>query len=132
MRTIAGGWALDGFYFFSVLEKSSGAWIGRVGPLNPLGWPGPEVGWGLCSSHWGKGYAREAAIAAMNYVFDDLGWEKVVHCIAPQNTRSAFVAKALGSSKIGPGILPDPFGHFETDVWGQSREQWRQNRLRIA
>jgi len=56
MRTIAGGWALDGFHFFSVIEKQTGTWVGRVGPLNPHGWPRPEVGWGLLPSYWGRGY----------------------------------------------------------------------------
>jgi RimJ/RimL family protein N-acetyltransferase len=84
-----GAWYLDGFHFFSVIEKKSGEWIGRIGPLYPHQWPGREVGWGLCSSHWGKGYAREAAIASMDYVFEGLGWENVIHTIDQQNMRSA-------------------------------------------
>lgn len=132
MRAGVGAWYLDGFNFFSVIEKSSGEWIGRIGPLYPLEWPGREVGWGLCSSHWGKGYAREAAIAAMNFVFDDLGWDKVVHTIDPKNTRSALVAIALGSEKIGPCKLPDPFAHLPVEIWGQSKKQWQDNRKRLS
>jgi RimJ/RimL family protein N-acetyltransferase len=128
MRASAGSWYLDGFHFFSVLEKTSGDWIGRIGAIYPHQWPGREVGWGLCSSHWGKGYAREATIAVMDYVFDDLGWERVIHTIDPQNMRSATLAKALGSSNLGPGKLPDPFASFPIDIWGQSREEWHANR----
>jgi RimJ/RimL family protein N-acetyltransferase len=108
LRSVAGGWALDGFHFFSVIEKSSGAWIGRIGPIYPHDWPGPEVGWGLLPAYWGKGYATEAASAAMDFVFDRLGWERVIHTIAPENEASAAVARALGSRHIGPGKLPEP------------------------
>jgi RimJ/RimL family protein N-acetyltransferase len=132
MRAIAGGWALDGFYWFSVIEKTSGAWIGRVGPLNPLGWPGPEVGWGLLRSYWGRGYAREAATAAMNFAFDELGWDRVIHTIDPSNTKSASLAKALGSEMVGPGKLPDPFGHLPINIWAQSKEQWQRNSFRTS
>ena len=45
--TVAGMWALTGEGMFSILEKSSGQWIGRIGPLHPYGWPGREVGWSL-------------------------------------------------------------------------------------
>ncbi|NPC84790.1 GNAT family N-acetyltransferase, partial [Pyxidicoccus fallax] len=44
MATMAGSWALLGFGMFSVLEKSTGRWVGRVGPWKPEGWPGTEVG----------------------------------------------------------------------------------------
>src|SRR3546814_11429497 len=55
----AGAWTIQGFSMFSVIEKSSGQWIGRLGPWHPEGWPGTEVGWGLARSAWGKGYALE-------------------------------------------------------------------------
>src|SRR5437763_482913 len=74
---MAGAWSLTGISMFSVIEKASGLWIGRVGPWQPLDWPGTEVGWGLHRDAWGKGYALEAAIATMNFAFDDLGWPVV-------------------------------------------------------
>ena len=43
----AGAWHLQGFSMFSVLSKSDGRWIGRVGPWMPEGWPGTEIGWGI-------------------------------------------------------------------------------------
>ncbi len=47
MATMAGSWMLRGFAMFSVIEKHSGAWVGRIGPWAPEAWPGTEVGWGL-------------------------------------------------------------------------------------
>ncbi len=53
--TMAGAWAMQGFAMFSVIEKSSGRWIGRLGPWVPEGWPGTEVGWGLAARRMGQG-----------------------------------------------------------------------------
>src|SRR5690606_3892078 len=53
LMAMAGAWALEGFAMFSVLEKASGRWIGRVGPWSPEGWPGTEVGWSLARDAWG-------------------------------------------------------------------------------
>ena len=60
--TLVGAWQIQGFAMFSVLEKASGRWMGRIGPWKPEGWPGTEVGWSLAREFWGQGYALEAAI----------------------------------------------------------------------
>ncbi len=125
---MVGAWQIQGFAMFSVLEKASGRWIGRIGPWHPEGWPGDEVGWSLVRAAWGKGYATEAAAAAMDWAFDVLGWEQVIHTIDPANTGSIGVAKRLGSSLIGPGRLPEPYEQARVDVWGQSRSDWRARR----
>lgn len=121
----AGAWSIQGFSMFSVVEKAGGRWIGRVGPWYPEGWPGREVGWAIVRDAWGKGYATEAAAAAMRYAFDVLGWDAVVHSIAPDNPASQGVARKLGSRLIGPGQLPEPFQDEVVKLWGQSREDWK-------
>src|SRR5205809_2108783 len=130
--TVAGSWALEGFAMFSVIEKSSGRWIGRVGPWRPDGWPGDEVGWGIVPQAHGQGYATEAAAAAMDWAFDHLGWTDIIHCIDPQNIASQGVARRLGSSIVGKGHMPAPFNDIEVDFWGQSQGQWRTNRQRLG
>ena len=123
-----GAWHVQGFYFFSVIEKASGRWIGRVGPLHPEGWPGDEVGWTLARAGWGQGYATEAATAAIDWAFANLGWSEVIHCIAPDNTPSQAVAQRLGSARRSPGKLPVPYADRPIDIWGQTREQWFAHR----
>jgi len=123
--SIAGAWAMHGHSMFAVVEKSSGRWIGRVGPWVPEGWPGTEDGWGLIAEATGKGYAVEAAAATIDWAFDHLGWTEVIHCIDPENVPSQKVAIALGSVNRGRGLLPSPFEASPIDIWGQSREQWR-------
>jgi RimJ/RimL family protein N-acetyltransferase len=122
----AGAWALSGVAMFSVIEKKTGRWIGRVGPWQPFAWPGTEVGWGLHPDSCGKGYALEAARASMTYAFDTLGWTDVIHCIHPENAASQRVAVKLGSVNRGPGTMPPPYDHEPIDIWGQSREEFRR------
>ena len=125
MATMTGAWSLNGFSMFSVIEKSSGRWLGRIGPWVPEQWPGTEVGWGLHPSAWGQGFAFEAAEATIDWAFDVLGWAEVIHCIDPENTPSQKLAQRLGSINRGPGKLPPPHEASRIEIWGQTAEQWR-------
>lgn len=128
LMTVAGAWTLTGVSFFSVIERHSGHWVGRVGPWYPEGWPGTEVGWTLAPHARGRGYAVEAASAAIDYAFDRLGWREVIHTIDPANVASQNVARRLGAQRIGPGLLPPPFQASRVDVWAQSKAAWRARR----
>jgi RimJ/RimL family protein N-acetyltransferase len=124
IMTMIGAWHAHGFAMFSVIEKASGRWVGRLGPWQPEGWPGTEVGWAVAREFWGLGYAPEGAIAATDWAFEHLGWSNVVHSIAPDNLASIRVAEKLGSRNLGPTQLPPPFEGSRVDLWGQSREEW--------
>jgi len=126
-----GSWYVLGFGVFSVIRKTDGHWLGRVGPLHPEGWPGDEIGWTLAREAWGHGYATEAAVAAADWAFDTLGWTNIIHCIAPDNHASQAVAKRLGSVRRGPGRLPAPNDKEPIDIWGQSREEWFARRAAV-
>jgi RimJ/RimL family protein N-acetyltransferase len=125
LAAMAGSWSLMGFSMFSVVEKDSGQWVGRLGPWRPQGWPGDEVGWGIARRHWGKGYATEGAAAAMDWSFEHLGWTDIIHCIDPLNRASQVVAEHLGSRLRGPTLLPEPMHMIQVEAWGQTRAQWR-------
>lgn len=127
LMTMAGSWSLHGFAMFSVIEKSTGRWIGRVGPWRPEGWPGTEVGWGIVRDRWGRGYATEAATAAIDWAIDALGWTDIIHVIDPRNAPSQAVARKLGSRNRGRGSLPAPFTDAIIDIWGQTAAQWRSS-----
>ena len=59
---------------------------------------GPEIGWTIWSTEAeGKGIAAEAARAAIDFAFRDLGWPTAVSYIAPGNERSIALAKRLGA-----------------------------------
>ena len=131
LAAMVGSWAMHGFAMFSVIEKDSGAWVGRVGPWCPEGWPGTEVGWGVHPRFWGRGYATESAIAAIDWAFDTLGWSEVIHAIAPDNTSSQAVARRLGSTPQRTTELPPPFVGYTVDIWGQTRAQWQARRAQL-
>src|SRR5579859_3650424 len=127
LATMAGHWYLKGYGMFSVIEKESGRWIGRLGPWNPEGWPAPEIGWGLSRASWGKGYGSEGATAAIDWAFEHLGWDDMIHCIHPDNANSINLATRLGSTYRGHAKLPAPLD-FPVLNYGQTREEWRARR----
>lgn len=129
---MAGAWHLEGFAMFSLIEKATGRWLGRVGPWKPEGWPGTEIGWSLRRDAWGKGYAREAAVASIDWAFEHLGWRDVIHTIDLANQPSIQLAERLGSTHLGPAVLPPPHADAKADMWGQTREQWQANRTRLS
>jgi RimJ/RimL family protein N-acetyltransferase len=98
-RSIAyfvGHWQLRGYGHWAVEEKATGRMIGRIGFLNPEGWPGFEIGWTLVRHAWGKGYATEGAKMALEYAFGELDQRHVISVIHPENTASMKVAERLG------------------------------------
>ena len=126
--TISGAWQIQGFSMFSLIERRTGTWIGRVGPWYPEGWPGTEVGWGLLAEYQGKGYALEAATATIDWAFDHLDWPEVIHSIDPANTPSQALAVRLGATNRGAGRLPPPFESAPIEIWAQGRESWMKRR----
>jgi RimJ/RimL family protein N-acetyltransferase len=133
MATLAGAWALLGYSMFSALKRDTGEWIGRLGPWRPGGeeggWPGAEVGWGVKRSAAGQGYAQEGAIAAIDWAFDHLGWDHVIHCIDKRNAPSIKLALRLGSKLEREDIaLPAPFDMHRCDIYGQSKAAWKLRR----
>ena len=127
MMTLIGHWMVRGYGFFALEEKSTGRWVGRVGPWYPHGWPQPEIGWTVVRECWGRGYASEAAACAMDWAIDHLGWKEVIHLIHPDNHGSIAVAKKIGSRNLGRTAEIPGFGMI-VDVWGQSAEEWRGRR----
>jgi len=65
MAYFMGHWYFRGYGIWAVEEKSTGNLIGRIGFLNPIGWPAFELGWTLSRESWHKGYATEGARRAL-------------------------------------------------------------------
>ena len=124
---MAGHWVLHGVGMFVVEEKSSGKFVGRVGPWFPPGWPGFEVGWGIAKEFRGKGYALEAARASIDWVFEIFDIDEIVHSIDCENTASQAVARRLGARKDREFDL---FGHV-ADVWVTRRDTWTSSSAEI-
>ncbi len=125
-----GAWTLQGFAMFSVIEKSTGRWLGQAGPWYPDGWPGTEVGYAFHPDARGQGHCTEACAAAMDWAFDVLGWDEVIHSIRADNVQSQKVAIRLGSTNRGLGRFTPPHDEHAIEIWGQTRDEWRQRRLK--
>ena len=120
MAMAIGHWSIRGYGFFSLELKSSGEWVGRVGPWYPVGWPAPEVGWTISPDHLRQGYATEAAVVAVRYVFETLHWPQVIHVIMEGNEASIAVAKKIGSALVCerqglPGVTEE-----KVQIYGQT------------
>ena len=125
---MTGHWALHGFGMFAVEEKTGDKYIGRVGPWSPPGWPDFEVGWGIAKEFRGKGYALEAAKAAIDWAFASFELDQITHCIDLENAASQSVARRLGARKDRE---VDLFGHL-ADVWVTEREAWQAREIEPA
>ena len=71
--------------------------LGRIGCLNPEGFPAFEIAYTLAPWAWGKGYAREGAAAALRYARETLGRTEITSIIRPANAASIRVALSLGA-----------------------------------
>lgn len=116
-----GHWCLRGYGHWAVEEKSSGRMIGRIGFLEPAGFPGFEIGWTLARETWGRGYATEGARAALEYAFTSLDKHHVISLILPENKASIRVAEKLGESLEGEAEVMG----YSVLKYGISRERWR-------
>ena len=94
------GWGL-----WAVESKATQEFIGFVGlhtpsvdlPFSPC----VEVGWRLGFQHWHKGFASEAARAALCFGFRDLSLREIVSFTAIRNIRSRGVMERLGMRSSG-------------------------------
>jgi len=120
MAVFVGHWALRGYGLFAVEERATGAFVGRVGPWRPEGWPGFEIGWGLARAYWGRGYATEAARAAGDWAFAAFGLENVISLIHVDNVASQAVARRLGER---PQSATMHAGQPHT-IWSATRAEW--------
>lgn len=92
-----GHWVLKDYGPFIATDKTDGQPIGWIGPWNPEGWPEPEIAWSIWSDkHEGKGYAHEAAVAAIDWAYTNTNIDSFVSYVDHDNAPSAALAKRLG------------------------------------
>ena len=115
--------------------RSSGEFIGFVGlsvPKHQLPFsPCVEIGWRMAHAHWGQGYATEAARAALDFGFSQLGLTEVVSFTAVLNQRSRRVMERIGMRNANanfehPGV-PEGSPLREHCLYRIGRTQWQPN-----
>jgi len=120
MAMILGHWQLRGYGPWAIEERATGDFVGRIGFFNPEGWPGFELGWVLGREFWGRGYATEGALRALDYAFTEMGRDHVISLIHPENSGSIKVAERIGEKLEGKTEL---FGH-DVLIYGIDRGNW--------
>ena len=95
-------WPMLGYGYWAATEKSTGRYMGDFGfadfkrEIEPSLKGTPEIGWVLASWAHGKGYATEAARAAIAWLESARGPQRTVCIIDEGNRASVHVAEKLG------------------------------------
>jgi RimJ/RimL family protein N-acetyltransferase len=100
-------------------DRATGVFLGYAG----LAWRDAshalgehyDIGWRLTRAAWGKGYASEAAAAALQDAFGRAGLKEVFAYTAPDNLRSQAVMARLGLER-------SPSHDF---TWPEGEGAWR-------
>ena len=105
--------AREGWGLWAVAEGGDGApFVGMVGlhrvrPELPCA-PAVEIGWRLHPDTWGRGYATEAAAAALAFGFEEAALAEIVAFTTTLNTRSQAVMERLGMRRDEAGDFEHP------------------------
>lgn len=125
----------NGFCFWALERRDDDALLGFCG-LKRADAPGSsvtgamEIGWRLREGAWGKGYAKEAARAALAAAFEDFGAEEVVALTVADNSASWGLMLKLGMRRREELDYPDErYDHpwRDTVVYSISRDEWERN-----
>ena len=98
------GQAAHGHCFWAVEAKQDGALIGMCG-LRIGGHPGTgvarelEIGWRIAEAHWGRGYAREAAQASIEWGWAHTAASRIAAWTGAANRRSWGLMERLGMAR---------------------------------
>jgi RimJ/RimL family protein N-acetyltransferase len=126
-----------GHTFWIVEEKATGELLGFCG-LKRVNAPGagaltgtPEIGWRLRESAWGKGIAKEAAIASLDLGFARFGYDRIIAMTIAANVDSAGLMLRLGmkrradldfvDQRFGPDVNPQILFEIEAADWPAAR-----------
>jgi RimJ/RimL family protein N-acetyltransferase len=131
--------ARHGFGLWAVEAPGVANFIGFVGLSVPSFqahfMPCVEIGWRLAHEHWGHGYAREAARAALAFGFRDLALDEIVSFTVPSNWRSRRVMERLSMRTSAADNFEHPArpeGHpLRSQVlYRLSKREWRPDEER--
>ena len=120
-----------GFTFWVVERKEDAALLGFCGIkiADDAGSPVEgmyEVGWRLREDAWGQGYAKEAAIASLDFAFDRLDAERVVALTVEGNAPSWGLMRRLGMERREALDYEGPdWADGRIIVYEMTRDRWK-------
>ena len=119
-----------GFTFWAIERKEDGALLGFCGLKRADDEAGTvlgdiEIGWRLREDAWGQGYAKEAAMASLDFAFARVGASRVVSLTVDGNRPSWGLMERLGMTRradldyVGAAWAEGP-----VIVYVMEKEQW--------
>jgi ribosomal-protein-alanine N-acetyltransferase len=130
-------WAEHGLGLWAVERATDDRFLGFTG-LSVPGFdahftPAVEVGWRLVRDAWGRGYATEAARAALRFGFETRGLQEIVSFTVPANARSRRVMERIGmthdpADDFDHPRLPPGHGLRRHVLYRLSGDRWRRLR----
>lgn len=103
-------WENGAFGMWAVVVKATGDVIGHCGLQRLPGSSDVEVFYLLAREHWQRGYATEAARAAIHFGFTSARLARIVAIAMPNNLASLHVMEKAGMRLVGPAR------HYDIDV----------------
>ncbi|NHJ46463.1 MAG: GNAT family N-acetyltransferase [Asgard group archaeon] len=102
VRTLSSWWISRTRIVLGIWLKESEEYIGNIW-IEPKYWDVPsfEIGYYLDKGYIGKGYATEAVIRSLKFLFEDLNTHKVILITRDNNERSYKLAERVGFIKEG-------------------------------
>jgi ribosomal-protein-alanine N-acetyltransferase len=95
--------AEHGYGMWAVEVIDGAPFVGMVGLAEPefeaRFTPAVTVGWRVAREHWGRGYASEAARAAVAFGFESLGLEEILSWTRVTNAASRRVMERIGMTR---------------------------------
>ncbi len=101
----SGFWMLTGGGWLGMELRETGRLVGTVGAFFRECSPELELGWTVYRTHWGKGFATEAARAALAFAFDAHAVDHAIAHVDAANVASIRVTEKLGMRYDGEGEL---------------------------
>lgn len=131
LRTYSLDW---GHTFWAVERKSDGEFLGFCGLKRANGYCSSvsgevEIGWRLREDAWGKGYAKEGAIASLEHAFTRVGAPRVVALTIEENEASRGLMARLGMRRRPELDYVDPEWPAEMNpvlVHELTRREWER------
>lgn len=105
LQAYAYHWQERGCGLWAVVDRATGELVGRTGLMHWDDWTAAdhdaEIGWTFAPHVWGRGYATEAARAALDWARVQPGLRHIISITRPNNVRSRRVMERLGLAYCG-------------------------------
>ena len=111
-RTMVASYRDNGFGLWLVEHRHSRVPLGICGFLRREEFDNADLGFAIAREHRRKGYAREAALAVIDYGKGVLGFHKILAIAVQENNASLALLRKLGFG----GCRPHTFGNTDQPV----------------